>query len=109
MRGDKEDRGWRECEGPQNWLLAGGQKSYILLIIDVMQLYYIVSTILSKDKFVSRHNVSCILCTETAHMFFQHTTTHTLRNNNASHNNNDSIQKHTREQTHTYYIIKQER
>ena len=83
-----------------------GKKSYILLIIDVMQLYYIVSTILSKDKFVSRH-VFCILCSETAHMFFQHT--HTLRNNNASHNNNDSTQKHTCEQTHTYYIIKQER
>ena len=83
-----------------------GKKSYILLIIDVMQLYYIVSTILSKDKFVSRHNVFCILCTETAHMFFQHT--HTLRNNNASHNN-DSTQKHTCEQTHTYYIITQER
>ena len=30
VRGDKEDRGWRECEGSQNGLLAGGKKLYFI-------------------------------------------------------------------------------
>ena len=30
VRGDKEDRGWRECEGSQNGLLAGEKKLYFI-------------------------------------------------------------------------------